>query len=92
MQADNNRDALVKFYGQARGQAIRHAQAFEICEYGRQPTQEELKQLFPYRTGDRLVHQLQRPENLRNVKRGTMRPAARESTCDWDARLGNGRN
>jgi LmbE family N-acetylglucosaminyl deacetylase len=47
-QADNYRDALVKFYGQVRGQAIRHAQAFEICEYGRQPTQEELKQMFPF--------------------------------------------
>jgi hypothetical protein len=47
-QADNYRDALVKFYGQERGQAVKHAQAFEICEYGRQPTQAELKQIFPF--------------------------------------------
>lgn len=47
-QANNYRDALVKFYGQERGQAVKHAQAFEICEYGRQPTQAELKQIFPF--------------------------------------------
>jgi LmbE family N-acetylglucosaminyl deacetylase len=47
-QADNYRDALVKFYGPERGRAVGHAQAFEICEYGRQPTQAELKQIFPF--------------------------------------------
>ena len=47
-QADNYRDALVKFYGPERGRAVSHAQAFEICEYGRQPTQDELKQIFPF--------------------------------------------
>jgi LmbE family N-acetylglucosaminyl deacetylase len=46
-QADNYRDTLVKFYGQDRAKAIHYAQAFEVCEYGRQPSQEELKQLFP---------------------------------------------
>jgi LmbE family N-acetylglucosaminyl deacetylase len=46
-QANNYRDALVKFYGADRGRSIRYAQAFEVCEYGRQPSQEELKQLFP---------------------------------------------
>ncbi len=47
-QADNYRDALVKFYGLEQGRAVKHAQAFEICEYGRQPTQAELKQIFPF--------------------------------------------
>ncbi len=46
--ADNYRDALVKFYGGDRGRKIRYAQAFEVCEYGRQPTENELKQLFPF--------------------------------------------
>jgi LmbE family N-acetylglucosaminyl deacetylase len=46
--ANHYRDALVKFYGDERGKKVRYAQAFEICEYGRRPTQEELKQLFPF--------------------------------------------
>jgi hypothetical protein len=47
-QADNYRDALVKFYGPEKARAIRYAQAFEICEYGRQPSQADLKQIFPF--------------------------------------------
>jgi LmbE family N-acetylglucosaminyl deacetylase len=46
--ADSYRDALVKFYGETRGKNVRYAQAFEVCEYGRQPSGEELKQLFPF--------------------------------------------
>jgi LmbE family N-acetylglucosaminyl deacetylase len=46
--ADRYRDALIKFYGEDRGRKIKYAQAFEICEYGRQPSQEEVKQLFPF--------------------------------------------
>ena len=47
-EADNFRNVLVKFYGSERGNKIRYAQAFEICEYGRQPSEAELKQLFPF--------------------------------------------
>ncbi len=47
-QADSYRDALVQFYGEERGRKVRYAQAFEICEYGRQPSKEELKQIFPF--------------------------------------------
>jgi LmbE family N-acetylglucosaminyl deacetylase len=47
-QANNSREALVKFYGPERGRAVHYAQAFEVCEYGRQPSQDELKQLFPF--------------------------------------------
>jgi N-acetylglucosamine malate deacetylase 1 len=46
--ATQYRDALVRFYGEQRGRAVRHAQAFEICEYGRRPSRDELKQLFPF--------------------------------------------
>ena len=46
--ADKYRDALVKFYGDDRGRKIRYAQAFEVCEYGRQPSQNELRQMFPF--------------------------------------------
>ena len=47
-QADANRETLAKFYGQDRARGIRYAQAFEICEYGRQPAEQELRSLFPF--------------------------------------------
>jgi|SwirhisoilCB2_FD_contig_51_4653195_length_1046_multi_2_in_0_out_0_1 LmbE family N-acetylglucosaminyl deacetylase len=47
-QADNSRDTLAKFYGPERARAVHYAQAFEICEYGRQPSQDEVKQMFPF--------------------------------------------
>ncbi|MFB3827340.1 MAG: PIG-L deacetylase family protein [Bryobacteraceae bacterium] len=46
--ADRFRDTLVKFYGEDRGRKVRYAQAFEICEYGRRPSESELKQIFPF--------------------------------------------
>lgn len=46
--ADRYRDALVKFSGEERGRKVRYAQAFEVCEYGRQPSPDELKQMFPF--------------------------------------------
>jgi LmbE family N-acetylglucosaminyl deacetylase len=46
--ADTYRDALVKFYGEGRGRKIRYAQVFEVCEYGRQPSRDELKEMFPF--------------------------------------------
>jgi LmbE family N-acetylglucosaminyl deacetylase len=41
------RTALKQWYG-AQGDAVRYAEAFEICEYGRRPTPEDLRQLFPF--------------------------------------------
>jgi LmbE family N-acetylglucosaminyl deacetylase len=41
------RAALVKWYGPARGAEIQTAEAFEVCEYGRQPSEEDLRKLFP---------------------------------------------
>ncbi len=41
------REALIKWYGAERGAKIRHAEAFELCEYGRRPDAEGLKRLFP---------------------------------------------
>jgi N-acetylglucosamine malate deacetylase 1 len=46
--ANRYRDTLVKFYGADKGNKIHYAQAFEVCEYGRQPSQDELKQMFPF--------------------------------------------
>jgi LmbE family N-acetylglucosaminyl deacetylase len=41
------RRALEKWYGPERAAKIRHAEAFELCEYGSQPSEEELRRLFP---------------------------------------------
>ena len=46
--ADRFRSRLVEWYGRERAAGIRHAEAFEICEYGRQPSREEIRQLFPF--------------------------------------------
>jgi len=40
------RAALEKRYG-AQAQEIRHAEAFELCEYGRRPSPDELQRIFP---------------------------------------------
>ncbi len=37
---------LQKWYGD-KASEVKHAESFEICEYGKQPTDEELKKLFP---------------------------------------------
>jgi len=47
-EANRFRDALVKWYGPEQGAAVKYAEAFEICEYGRQPTDVEIKRLFPF--------------------------------------------
>jgi len=38
---------LEKWYGKDKAAQVQHAEAFEICEYGAQPGDEELKKLFP---------------------------------------------
>jgi LmbE family N-acetylglucosaminyl deacetylase len=43
----DERNALKKWYGEKEGEAIKYAESFEICEYGKQPTEEEIKFLFP---------------------------------------------
>jgi len=45
--ADKYRDKLVELYGPEKGKAVQYAEAFEVCEYGRRPSPEELKKLFP---------------------------------------------
>ncbi|MEX0818663.1 MAG: PIG-L family deacetylase, partial [Pirellulaceae bacterium] len=46
--ADKYREALIHWYGEEAGREVKYAEAFEVCEYGRQPTHEELKTLFPF--------------------------------------------
>jgi LmbE family N-acetylglucosaminyl deacetylase len=46
--AKNYRDTLAEWYGKDRAAKIQHAEAFEVCEYGRRPTKAELAKLFPF--------------------------------------------
>ncbi len=39
---------LIEYYGEEKAAQIKHAEAFEICEYGHRPSIEEIKQLFPF--------------------------------------------
>lgn len=41
------RQSLEKWYGLERATKAQHAEAFEICEYGTQPSPEDIKRLFP---------------------------------------------
>ena len=45
--ANRYRDRLIEAYGQKKGKKVRYAEAFGVCEYGRQPSPAELKKLFP---------------------------------------------
>lgn len=47
-EAKTFRDALIQWYGDEKGKAVQYAEAFEICEYGRQPNHQEILQLFPF--------------------------------------------
>jgi hypothetical protein len=38
---------LEKWYGKDKAALVINAEAFEICEYGVQPNDEEIKRLFP---------------------------------------------
>ena len=40
--------ALVRWYGAERAKTIKYAEVFEICEYGRQPSDDDIRKLFPF--------------------------------------------
>ena len=46
--ADHFRAKLVQELGPERGNTVKYAEAFELCEYGSQPSPEQLKRLFPF--------------------------------------------
>lgn len=45
--ANRFRQKLVELYGSDIGGKVKYAEAFELCEYGRRPSSEELRKLFP---------------------------------------------
>lgn len=42
----STRESLIKWYGE-KGKTVQHAEGFEICEYGKQPSEKEIRRLFP---------------------------------------------
>jgi LmbE family N-acetylglucosaminyl deacetylase len=46
--AKRYRDSLAKWYGTDQAAKVHHAEAFEICEYGRRPDRKEIVRLFPF--------------------------------------------
>lgn len=46
--AERFRTQLGDWYGPDKAKQVRYAEAFELCEYGRQPNRDELKRLFPF--------------------------------------------
>jgi LmbE family N-acetylglucosaminyl deacetylase len=40
-------ESLAKWYGKAKAESVRFAEVFEICEYGRNPTEADIRKLFP---------------------------------------------
>ena len=47
-EANQYRSSLLKWYGDEKGAAVKYAEAFEICEYGSQPSDAEIRRLFPF--------------------------------------------
>lgn len=46
--ANDYRAKLIELYGEEKGKKVRHAEAFELCEYGGRASAERLKELFPF--------------------------------------------
>lgn len=46
--AKKYREKLIELYGQEKGSKVQYAEAFQLCEYGRQPSEAELKKMFPF--------------------------------------------
>jgi len=46
--ADRFRQKLIEAYGEKDGANVRYAEAFEVSEYGRMPSREEIRKLFPF--------------------------------------------
>jgi len=41
------RKSLEKWYGKERADKVLYVEAFEICEYGAQPKDDDIRKLFP---------------------------------------------
>lgn len=46
--AKDSRSALTRWYGDEIASKVKYAEAYEICEYGKQPSAKEIRRLFPF--------------------------------------------
>jgi LmbE family N-acetylglucosaminyl deacetylase len=46
--AERFRPKLVELLGPEKGKAVKYAEGFEVCEYGTQPSKDELMRIFPF--------------------------------------------
>jgi len=46
--ADRFRAKLIELLGAEKGKEVKYAEAFEVCEYGSQPSRDELLRIFPF--------------------------------------------
>lgn len=42
------KESLIKWYGTEKAVKVKYAESFEICEYGKRPSDEEIRKLFPF--------------------------------------------
>lgn len=73
------RTSLEKWYGAASASEVRQAEAFEICEYGRQPDDSYIRTLFPMlgKTNPTMV--AKRTTSAMNIDGQLLEPAYREA-------------
>jgi hypothetical protein len=45
--AEQYRERLIALYGPERGKKVQYAEAFQLGQYGRQASADELKKMFP---------------------------------------------
>lgn len=45
--SNEQRQALINYYGERRAMSFQHAESFEIAEYGTIPTEEQIRIIFP---------------------------------------------
>ena len=42
------RASLEKWYGKEAAASVKFVEAFELCEYGSRPNEQEIRRLFPF--------------------------------------------
>lgn len=45
--SEEQKEGLTKWYGSEQAGSFNHAESFEVCKYGHQPSDEEIRELFP---------------------------------------------